>query len=174
MYKNFIYKKISMKKSLKNFGLAWLAALSLAGTGQKTLASNTQQNKENILQALDTKKESKTDESKNYNTASDFKEQQASDSLDITKTVSLLQDTIHALVKSYGKDGLNKKINEIKEKYPNFESLSEAKQKEIVMEKFLDKPESINAFVWDIVIFILIIRLAIWLSGLGSTYRRRY
>ncbi|MEI7558126.1 MAG: hypothetical protein WCJ45_04845 [bacterium] len=51
------------------------------------------------------------------------------------------------MVKSYGKDGLNKKINEIKEKYPDFENLSEAKQKEIVMEKFLDKPESISEFV---------------------------
>jgi len=45
------------------------------------------------------------------------------------------------LVQSYGKDGANEKINEINEEYPDFENLSEAKQKEILTEKFLDKPE---------------------------------
>jgi hypothetical protein len=41
------------------------------------------------------------------------------------------------------------------------------------MEIFLDKPNSIAATVWEIIIFIWFIRLAIFLSGLSSTTRRK-
>lgn len=162
-----------MKKSK---AVLWLATLGLVAGAQEGIAANAKETNKNIIEVLQKKTAEKHDSSTYVTTAADFGkgiEKQKNDSLDITQTVSLLQDSINALVKSYGKDGLNKKINEIKEKYPDFENLSEAKQKEIVMEKFLDKPESISEFVWDIVILILIIRLAIWLSSLWSGSRRR-
>jgi hypothetical protein len=51
--------------------------------------------------------------------------------------------------------------------------LSEAKQKEIVMEVFLDKPNSITATIWEIIIFIWLVRLAMLFANLTSGSRRR-
>jgi hypothetical protein len=131
----------------------------LLANAQEGLAANQIETNKNVREVLGEKKESKVNDSATYfTTATDFAKPTAKTTekkiekdgiagLDVVQTVSLLSDTINALVQSYGEDGVNKKINEIKERYPDFESLSEAKQKEIVMEIFLDKPNSIAATV---------------------------
>jgi hypothetical protein len=69
------------------------------------------------------------------------------DTLDATQAVAIFNDTINALIKSYGKEGLNKKIREINEKHHDFLKLPEAKQKEIIMEKFADQKDSIFSII---------------------------
>ncbi len=127
----------------------------MVGGAQEGIAANSTETNKNVREILGEKKDSKINDSTTYvTTAADFGkptekkiENTTTDSLDITQTVSLLNDSINALVQSYGKDGINEKINKIKEEHPDFESLSEAKQKEIVMEVFLDKPNSITATI---------------------------
>lgn len=168
-----------MKKSLKA-GL-WMAALGLLANPQEGLAANQVETNKNVREVLGEKKDNTTNDSVTYQTtAADFgkqtekkTEKENINSLDVVQTVSLLNDTINALVKSYGKDGANEKINEIKEEYPDFENLSEAKQKEIVMKKFLDKPGWIVEFLWNIALLIIGLRIAVLLSSLSSGSRRR-
>jgi hypothetical protein len=73
-------------------------------------------------------------------------EKQKVDSLDATQAVTIFNDTINTLIASYGKEGLNEKIHEINKQYPDFENLSEAKQKEIIMEKFVEHKENKSIF----------------------------
>lgn len=115
---------------------------------QEGVAANQLETNKNVREVLGEKRDNTSSDSATYfTTAADFVksaekkiEKEGIDSLDVVQTVALLNDTITALVKSYGKDGVNEKINEINEEYPDFENLSEEKQKEILTEKFLDKP----------------------------------
>ena len=172
-YKNFIYKKISMKKSLKNLGLTWLAALSLSTTGQKTLASETEQNKKNILQVLDTNKISKTDESKNYNTASDFKEQQIVDSTEIVGKVKEMNIFTDNLVKFYGKEKLSKKIQDIKIRYPNLLKLPPLEQKDLISKEFADFFKEYPSNDMIVLLFGALL-MTLWVLMLHNSSRKTY
>jgi len=171
-----------MKKWLKNLGLAWLTALSLWWAAKEWIAQNNQETNKNVREILGEKKESKNNDSATYMmTAADFGkptekkiEKQKVDSLDATQAVTIFNDTINTLIASYGKEGLNEKIHEINKQYPDFENLSEAKQKEIIMEKFIEHKEnkSIFEFIWWVVCIMLIIRVANNLSWFGSRIPR--
>ncbi len=156
-----------MKKSVK-VGL-WLGlGFGLVGATQEGVAATNKETNKDIQWVFAQNPDWKGGEkSKTYvATAADFQKHKL-DSLDAIQVVSLLNDTINKLVASYGKEWLNEKINEINKEYPDFQNLSEGKQKEIIMKKFVEK-KSFSEFIWDFVIIIFIIGLAWKLARLTS------
>lgn len=128
-----------MKKWLKTLGLAWLTALTLAWPVKEWIAASNQQTNKNVREVLGENKDSKIDKSNTYiMTAADFKEQEATDSVDVTQSLKQITQYTDQLVKFYGKEGLNTKVYQIMKEYPKFWYLTEKEQKDIMTKYFAD------------------------------------
>lgn len=134
-----------MKKGLK-LGLA----LAVGGLAQEGIAQSTHETNKNIQGVFGENKNWKGDTSETYIVpAADLQKQKEKqvDSLDATQAISIFNDTVNTLIKSYGEEGLNKRIHEINQEYPDFVNLPEGKQKEIIMEKFIDQKDVVFALI---------------------------
>lgn len=155
-----------MKKSLKA-GL-WLGILGLFANPQDGVAANQVETNKNVREVLGEKKESKINDVGIYQTtAADFKEKETTDSLDAIQGLKQMTQYTDQLVKFYGKVDVNKKINQIVKEHPNFWSLTEKEQEDILTKYFWDflKKETDRNILVGMSFFTMLILWAIFLHA---------
>jgi len=129
-----------MKKWIKKFGIIWLGALALGWEIKEGIAQTTQETNKDIQGVFGQSQEWKGNHKPQtyVATAADFKEKEATDSLDIMQVLNDMSSDTAKLVEFYGKDRLNIKVHQIVKEHPNFASLTIKQQEEIIQQFFWD------------------------------------